>query len=202
METAGLLGLPIIWRPDARLSERNWGDLDQLTYEERQKRYSSLDRREQHGIYWPAGNGESLQMLGTRLWQHFHMLAQDHTEHDVLQVSHGETMLMERFMLERWMPEDLVYKMISTDRTLARTILGREQDTQHKMINCRIIQYTRECEDGAWASSYQRVRLVAPEWPLDPAWNTGWLPIVRRTFTSDELLMYVEQFPHFLEDVA
>jgi broad specificity phosphatase PhoE len=39
METAGYLGLPIEWRPDARLCERNWGDLDQLTYEERIEKY-------------------------------------------------------------------------------------------------------------------------------------------------------------------
>src|SRR5262245_61500602 len=35
METAGHMRLPISWRVDARLAERNWGDMDQLTYEER-----------------------------------------------------------------------------------------------------------------------------------------------------------------------
>lgn len=202
METGGYLDLPINWRPDARLSERNWGDLDQLTYEERQSKYGTLHQREQHGIYWPAGNGETLQMLGTRLWQHFHMLAQDHADDDVIDVSHGETILTKRFLLERWLPEDLVNKMISTDRILARTILGREPDRQQKMINCRIIQHTREREDGTLSNSYCRVRLIDPERPDDPAWNLDWTPIVRRTFTSNELLEYVEQFPHYLADVA
>src|SRR3989344_4015650 len=199
METAGHLGLPIQWRPDARLSERNWGDLDQLTYEERIAKYGEIDNlRELHGMYWPAANGETLQALSTRMWQHFHMLREDRQGADVVDVSHGETILTQRFMLERWLPEDIVKMMLRTDSKLSKEMLKEPMDRQNKIINCRIIQYTRENEGGGWGTKYCRVRLIAPSAPDDPNKNLDWRPIERRQFTSQELLEYVDQFPHFL----
>ena len=202
METAGNFGLPIIWRADARLAERNWGDLDQLTYEERIAKYGGIDDREQHGIFWPAGNGETLHMLSTRMWQHFDMLGRGHAENDVIEVSHGETILTQRFMLERWLPEDVVQMMLSTDTRLSQEVLGRDTDWQNKIINCRIIQYTRQRADGQWEDKYCRVRLIAPSDPYNPSKNLDWKPIVRRQFSTEDLLKYVEQFPHFLRDAA
>lgn len=204
METAGRLDLPLEhkWLPDARLAERNWGDMDQLTYEERIAKYGEDNLRERHGIFWPAGNGETLQALASRLWEHFDMLAREHEEHHIIQTSHGETILTERFMVERWLPEDVVHMMLATDTRYAKEVLGQETDWQNKIINCRIIQYTRERADGTWADSYCRVRLVAPSAPDDPKYNLDWQPIVRRTFSNEELLAYVEQFNHYLTDVA
>ena len=202
METAGNLGLPIDWCADARLSERNWGDLDQLTHEQRLAKYGAIENRELHGVFWPAGNGETLQMVGTRMWQHFDMLCREHEEHDVVEVSHGETILTQRFMLERWLPEDVVHMMLSTDDRLAKEVLGIEADWQNKLINCRIVQYTRERDNGTWDKKYCRVRLIAPASPSDPALNLDWQPIKRRRFSSEDLLDYVESFPHFLRDTA
>lgn len=199
METAGHLGLPIEWRPDARLSERNWGELDQLTYEERVAKYGEVNNlREMHGMFWPASNGETLQAVSTRVWQHFFMLKKDCGLCDVVDVSHGETMLTQRFMLERWLPEEIVYKMIRSDSRLSEELLGEPTDWQNKIINCRIIQYTREREDGTWDTKYCRVRLIAPSDPHNPEKNLDWRTVERRKFTSEEMLKYVEQFPHFL----
>jgi hypothetical protein len=92
--------------------------------------------------------------------------------------------------------------MLSTDTRLAKEVLGKETDWQNKIINCRIIQYTREREDGTWDTKYCRVRLIAPSSPDDARMNLNWRPIVRRTFSSEELLKYVDQFPHFLQDAA
>lgn len=203
METAGNLGLPIIWLPDARLSERNWGELDQLPYEQRVRKYGeNMKFREKHGMFWPAANGETLQALSTRVWQHFYKARHEHSGQDMLQVSHGETILTERFMLERWLPIDIVRMMILTDTRLSQEVYGVAPDMRNKLINCRIVQYTRQREDGTWANSYQRVRLIAPSDPKNQEMNLDWKPIVRRKFTSAELLEYVEQFPHFLDDAA
>jgi len=199
-ETARHLGLPIMWRSDARLTERNWGDLDQLTYEERQIKYSNIENRELHGIYWPAGNGETLQMLSTRMWQHFDMLKRRHSDHHVIQVSHGETMLVERYMLERWLPEDVVHMMLSTDTELSQKVLNQPCDWQNKIINCRIVQYSRIRPDGTLAKNYERVRLVAPSDPDNSKMNLDWQPIVRKEFTSNDLQKYVDRFPHFLSE--
>ena len=203
METGGHTGLPIVWLPDARLSERNWGELDQLPFEQRVMKYGeAMKFREKHGMFWPAANGETLQALSTRIWQHFYKLRNEHSDHHVVEVSHGETILTQRFMLERWLPEDVVHMMLATDTKLSKKVLGVECDWQNKLINCRIVQYTRQREDGTWASSYQRVRLIAPSALGDSKMNLDWHPIVRRKFTSEELCSYVEQFPHFLDDVA
>jgi broad specificity phosphatase PhoE len=203
METAGYLGLPIVWLPDARLCERNWGELDQLPYEDRVRKYGeAMNFRELHGMFWPAANGETLHALSTRMWQHFYKLRNEHSDHDVVEVDHGETMLTKRFMLERWLPEDVAHMMIATDTKLSKEVLGKETDFQNKIINCRIIQYTRQREDGSWGDSYQRVRLIAPSALDDPKMNLDWRPIVRRKFTSEQLLAYVEQFPRYLEENA
>jgi hypothetical protein len=92
--------------------------------------------------------------------------------------------------------------MFATDTRLSKEVLGVDTDWQNKLINCRIVQYTRQREDGTWASSYCRVRLIAPSAPNDPSRNIDWTPINRRTFTSAELLEYAEQFPHFLDEAA
>lgn len=203
METAGNLDLPITWLPDARLAERNWGELDQLPYDDRVRKYGeSMKFREKHGMFWPAANGETLQALSTRRWQHFYKLRHEHSNDDVVEVSHGETILTDRFMLERWMPEEIVRMMLATDTRYSKEILGIETDWANKLINCRIVQYTRQRPDNTWANSYQQVRLIAPSRPDDPKFNIDWRPIVRRKFSSNELLEYVEQFPHFLEDAA
>lgn len=202
METTGHLDLPITWTPDARLCERNYGELDQLTYEERALRYASLDKREKHGMFWPAGNGESLQAMSTRIWQHFHKLCNEYSDMDVVEVDHGETILTKRFMLERWLPEEVVRMMYATDTRLSEEMLGQPTDFQNKILNCRIVQYTRQNEDGTWSHSYRRVRTVAPLDPDNPRMNLPWTPIVRRKFTSAQLLEYAGQFPHFLQDAA
>ncbi len=202
METTGEMDLPIVWMPDARLCERNYGDLDQLTYEERALRYASLDKRERHGMFWPAGTGETLQAVSTRIWQHFYKLCNEHSERDVVEVSHGETILTKRFMLERWLPEEVVRMMYATDTRLSEKMLGVPTDFQNKIVNCRIVQYTRQREDGTWSSSYTRVRTIAPLEPDNPAMNLPWTPIVRRKYSSAQLLEYARQFPHFLNVAA
>jgi len=200
METAAHLDLPITWKVDARLAERNWGDLDELTYEERIAKYGKIDNRARHGIFWPAGNGETLHALSTRMWQHFNMLTRKHSEDDVIEVSHGETMLTQRFMLERWLPEDVVRMMLATDSVLAREVSGQDTDWQNKIINCRIIQYSREDESGVWYEKYCRVRMIDPSDPNNPKKNVDWKPIVRKDFLTDDLFDYVEQFPRILQE--
>ena len=113
------------------------------------------------------------------------MLNRQLSDFHVVEVSHGETMLVQRFMLERWMPEDLVRMMLATDSRLSNEALLMEApDMQNKIINCRIIQYTREREDGSWDTKYCRMRLVAPSDVTNPGMNLNWQPIIRRQFTG------------------
>ncbi len=88
-------------------------------------------------------------------------------------------MLVERYMLERWLPEDVVHMMLSTDTELSQKVLNQPCDWQNKIINCRIVQYSRIRPDGTLAENYERVRLVAPSDPDNPKMNLDWQPIVK-----------------------
>lgn len=194
-ETAGYLGLPIAWSIDHRISERNWGLLELMTQEERFEKFGyAVNHSNKHGIYWKIGGVESLQSLSVRLADHIRDL-RDYQEEDVIQVSHGEAILVQRFLLENWLPEELTEIM---QRTSLSEKSGPHTDWQNKMINCRIVQYTREKENGSWADNYVRVRMVNPADPANEKMNTGWINLSPRTFTNDELLRSIGGAPYLL----
>lgn len=194
METAYLMDLSgdIKWRPDDRLCERNWGELDHMTHEERTRQFAeTLKNREAHALFWTPYGGESLHAVKGRLWQFCDMLHRQCSTNDVYAVCHGETMWALRSMVEYWMPRKLADMMIASD-----------DDYQNKTINCRIIHYTREREDGSLADHIVRVRLIDPSNPDDPSRNLDWQPVVQTNFTTQELGDYVNNFEHFLKEPA
>lgn len=194
IETAGHMDIPASaeWRIDARLCERNWGALDHLVHSERIRRFGEMLKfRKEHALFWTPHGGESLQTVMIRAWLHFDMLHRQCAANDVYAVSHGEMMWGFRFLLEYWMPKDLASRMIWS-----------RSNGKDRIINCRIIQYTRELEDGTLANRLVRVRFVNPERPTDPDTNSDWEPIRQRTFTSKELIAYAASFPQFLRESA
>lgn len=194
-ETAGHLNLPVVWSMDHRLSERNWGALELMTKEERRERFGEVfDSWNEHGLYWKMGGIESLQSLSLRLSDHFRDL-EEYSNQDVVQVSHGETILIQRFLLEDWLPEELSEMMRRTSMCMKCT---PDTDWQNKIINCRVVQYTREREDGSWAGYYVRVRMIDPANPTSDKTSTDWKPIVHRGFTNEDLLSNVEKVPYML----
>jgi len=68
IETAGHLGLGQKWRRDMRLCERNWGEFDQMPYEERMKRFGhEIHLRKEHAFFWRPADGETLQDVFLRV---------------------------------------------------------------------------------------------------------------------------------------
>lgn len=194
-ETAGYLDLAIDWTVDHRLSERNWGALELMTSEERYEKVgNAIYSYHKHGLYWQVAGVETLQSVSARAADHIRDL-KEYAGADVVQVSHGEFMFVERFLLEGWLPEELSEMMQRTSLSAPST---DETDWQNKMINTRIIQYTREREDGSWADSYVRVRMIDPVNPTSSILSTDWIPLAERTFSNEELLKSVEAAPHML----
>lgn len=190
METAGHLGFGADWRPDSRIVERNWGEFDQMPYSERLRLFEEqLELRKSHAFYWRPTNGETFQDVFNRLRDLLGSLHRECHAMDVLAVCHGETMWVFRDILEKMMPQDLRDAMMG-------------QNDQTRIRNCRIIQYTREREDGSWSPRLERMRFVNPEAPDDPATNMDWTPIARRRWSSDDLLAYVGALPLFIDDEA
>ncbi len=186
-ETAGHLRISDEWRLDSRIMERNWGTIDEMTYEERGKKFGEeMAKRKDHAMFWvPRGGGESMLDMINRRYLMFMTYRRECSKGHCVQVSHGEVMTVDRYLLEYWTPEVL------------RSYMFTHDDNVH-IHNCRIIQYTRRTAEGTLAEKVQRVRFVNPMAPDDPRTNLDWQPIKRPLFTSAQLLAEVEMFPRVL----
>jgi broad specificity phosphatase PhoE len=189
-ETAGHNGFGEDWRHDNRIMERDWGELDTLTYEERMKHFGEgiVDNMEDDAFFWRPPGGEALYNVFLRLRDMCTTLHRECEDTHVLMVTHGETMWAWRALIEYWTPQQLAAHMAV-----------RNHKTRH--INCRIIQYSRFDALGNDVGKLCRVRFVNPSLPDDPKWNQDWMPFSRPTYTHEELLKLCESHLRFL-DVA
>lgn len=190
METAGHSGIGSKWQCDARLMERNWGSFDQMPYGERARLFQEeLRLRKDHAFFWRPTNGETLQDVFLRIRDMTASLHRDCSDKRVLIVSHGETMWVWRTVLERLMPMQLRELMLVDDDRIW-------------IHNCRLIEYTREREDGSLAPRFVRMRFVNPMEPDDAKTNWDWHEIPRVNWSHEDLLTFTEKFPRFIPDTA
>ncbi len=186
-ETAGYHALGLEWRMDSRLCERNWGELDQMTHEQRLARFEkTLVFRKEHALFWTPSGGESLMGVFLRLRDITATLHRECSQMLVLVVSHGETMYAWRYLNEYWIPQDLRESMSSTDK-------------RFDIFNCRIIQYSRLDQDDTLQKKFVKVRFVNPMKPDDPATNHDWMPVKRKLWSDTDLLGYTTSHKRFLE---
>jgi broad specificity phosphatase PhoE len=190
METAGHNGFGDRWRLDNRIMERDWGELDSLTYDQRMQKFADIPNDpEEDAFFWRPPGGEALFNVFLRLRDMCTTLHRECEDMHVLMVCHGETMWAWRALLEYWTPQRLALEM-----------MRKSNKTRH--INCRLIQYSRFAEDGSDAGKLCRVRFVNPSDPDNPEWNQGWQAFERPTYTHAQLLELSESYLRFLEDVA
>jgi len=186
IETAGNIGIGDEWQVDARLMERNWGSFDQMPYADRLKLFQEqLVRRKDHAFFWRPTEGETLQDVFIRLRDMTGSLHRDCSNRKVCVVSHGETMWVWSTVLERLLPMDLREQMLSHDNRI-------------RILNCRIIEYTRVCADRSLSPRLARVRFVNPADPDDPETNSGWREIERKKWSHEDLMAFAQTFPTFL----
>lgn len=187
METAALLDMPDPrWFVDHLLTERDWGDLDNLPESERQERFGeALRRQDADPFYWSPPNGESFMQLALRVDRLLQTLHRECEGKNVLVVCHGEVMRALQVRLERMSQQRFRY-------------LSFSDDPNDRIHNCQIIHYTRRIPDGNWLSrSMDWVRWIRPAEESVP--QSGWQAIVRPTYTSDELLEIVHQSERMVE---
>ena len=192
METALELGLSVQWRPDARLCERNWGTVDNLTYDEHMKLFKELlARRESDALFWTPRDGESILQVVMRLRQFSDMLVRQCGQSHVYISTHGEVIWGLRSLYEYWMPDELADRMASEDK-----------EPQNKIFNCRVIQYSRQIHNDSpeLDDHICRVRMINTQKPDDPKSNLDWQPVRRREFDPEQLRAYVDRFKHFLRE--
>ena len=169
-ETAAHLGLPDAkWFISAYLREREWGDLQGLTYLEQRANYSrSMLLKQTDGFYWTPPNGESMAMVCLRVDRTFSTLHRECSETSVVMAPHGETMLACKMNIERIDPEGFyaVYK-------------------QHPH-NCEIWHYTRiDPETSKESKRLDWVRTINPTVSDIPS---PWRHIERKGYSNEELM--------------
>ncbi|HEY2003516.1 MAG TPA: histidine phosphatase family protein [Candidatus Saccharimonadia bacterium] len=183
LETASLLGTQgPPWYREVRLREREWGDLDTLSHEERLTRYrDSMERKQTDPFSWIPPNGESMAQLTLRLDRLFGTLDRECSSMNVLVVCHGEVMWGYRYLIERM--------------TLERYAQLDASTVPHDRIhNCQIIQYTRR---DPWTHELSGrldwMRSVCPWQPnLSP---NEWTRIDRARYTEADLRAIVDKYP-------
>lgn len=187
LETAALLGLPDAhWRKEFYLRERDWGQLDNMSHEERQQRFGDeLLRRERDKFYWAPAGGESTATVCLREERVFHTLHRECSDKRVIIVCHGGIILAFRIRLER-MTQDLYF------------LLELSRNPFDQVQNCQIIHYTRRDPDtGQLTPHLNWVRSVCP-WDMSLSYNE-WETIVRKKYSNEDLLAEVEKIPRMVD---
>lgn len=182
-ETAAYLALPDAgWYTDFYLREREWGEIDVLTHEERMRLHAeSMARRKEDSFYWSPPGGESMAHLCNRLKWVLHTLHREMGGKRVVIVCHGEVMWGFRVLVER----------ITADRYLE---LDHSPDPRHRILNGHVLHYTRtDPETGLVHPYVGHMRQVCP-WDLSRGAG-AWEPITRPKYSNEDLLKTVERVP-------
>lgn len=187
METAGILDLPDAeWLVDFYLRERDWGEMDVMSQEDRRKGYyeEALKRRKINNFFWTPPGGESIAQVCLRIDRILHTLHRECTDMRVIIVCHGDLMWGFRVRLERM--------------TQARyKILDESKNPKDKLQNCQILHYTRR--DPASGKLYQYCGWMRSICPWDTSLSKNdWEKIERKRFTNTELLAEADRYPRMV----
>jgi NAD+ kinase len=191
-ETAGHLALDLLaeerWYLDFFLRERDNGLFDVMPYAEREEKFAEYHHGMKRDRFFGAPpGGESMADVALRLGRLLDTLNRECFDQRVIVVCHGETMWAMRVRLER----------IPAKKYDAL----RDSEHPHDRINnCQILHYTRRNPvSGAMARRYDWMRSICP-WDESLSSNV-WKPIVRPTFTNQELLAMADSEKRLIDDV-
>ena len=179
METATLLELPkASWFLEFYLRERDWGRMDNMSQEERRRRYSDdLRLREIDNFFWSPPNGESMAQVCLRIDRVWHTLHRECSDMRVIMICHADLMWGFRVRLER-MPQSR-YR-----------ILDESKDPKDHIHNCHILHYTRrDPATGFLHPHLDWLRSICP-WDITLSSNL-WEHIERKKYANEELAQEV-----------
>jgi broad specificity phosphatase PhoE len=188
VETAGRLSLNGAWDIDDRWRERDWGEYGILSDNEQQDRYDlSRTLKSQSKWYWCPPGGESLATgVRLRFEDILETLHREQAGKSVIAVTHGETMEVARFVLERLLPEEWHQQ---------------EEDENYKLSNCQILHYSRLNPTTGDLGRHMEWRRSICAWDSSRSWNDGeWAHIERKQFSDTDLLRLVEEYPRLLSE--
>lgn len=179
MQTAGLLDLRNVhWAIDPRIVERNWGDFDRHTDEERRQKFSMvLHMRKVEPFFWAPPEGETFNALIIRLRDFISSLGRGSVEaENAVVVCHGEVMK--------------AFRIIFTEMTIREYAeMEFSSDPVKRIHNCQIDHYSRRNpETGALSHRLEWSRVYRPsEEEVDL--SARWAHHPHRRFKSGDLLL-------------
>lgn len=189
-ETAGHLGFDHArWYLDHMLRERDWGQFDRMSLEERERDHAELLAfQDEEPLYWSPLGGESIADVTGRFNRVLSSMHREVSEGSGIIVCHGEVMWTARYMLERMTQER--FKELHLSRA-----------AHDRINNCQILHYTRiDPATGIEGPYYDHMRSLCPSHP-DPELRAGeWTRIKRPVFSSQEMLDGVEQYPRLINE--
>lgn len=179
-ETAYLLNLPAAkWYVEFYLRERDWGQLDVMSEEDRVKKFSEeMIRRLRDPFLWAPPGGETMVDVCLRVDRILNTLHRECSDKRVIIVCHGEVMWSFRIRLERLMRTQFMKLDIS-------------KNPFDHIHNCQILHYTRrDPKSRELAENMNWVRSICPT-DLTLSRNE-WQKITRPKMSNDELMREVE----------
>ena len=183
METAVFLNFPeSLWYAEFYLRERDWGELDVMTEEERRTKFAeALKRKEIDSFYFTPPGGESMAQLCLRIDRILNTLHRECAGKDVMIVCHGDVMWAFRIRLERM--SQGFYKL-----------LDLSTDFFDRIHNCQIIHYTRKNPRTGKISPHLDWRMSICPWDLSKSSNL-WHKTRRPKYSTDDLWDIVKKTP-------
>lgn len=182
IETAANLELPgALWYIEPYLRERDYGKLDVMRDDLRQKKYKYyLEQRKNNPFFSIPPNGESMVTVCLRIDRVLNTLHRECSDKRVIIVCHGEVIEAFRIRLERLTEEKYKAHVNS-------------EDQKEKIYNGQIFHYTRrDPATGKLAPHANWVRTIRP---LDPDFPIDWREIKRPKYTNEDLLDIVNKIP-------
>jgi NAD+ kinase len=180
-ETAARMNFPNArWFSEVFLRERDWGQMDLMSWGERvEKMGSELQRKELDRFLFAPPGGESMADVAFRTNTTIRQLHRECADRRVIIVCHGEVMWAMRTQLERMSIHR--YRDLSSSR--------RVTDRIH---NGQILWYSRRDPDTGKVSPFFTHYMSVCPWDTSRSTNQ-WEKIERSIYTNGMLLAMAEQ---------
>lgn len=179
-ETASLLKIPDAkWKVEPYLKERDWGDISLEEFIDKDHEKTMFKKTD--AFYGAPPSGESIANLGLRTDRILDTLHREYAGKNVIIVCHGELMWSFRVRLERMLEDDFI-------------CLDKSKNSFDRIHNCQILHYKQVDEPY-----FTHMRSICPT-DLSLSSNE-WQPIVRKTYSNQDLLYEIEKSPHIIEQL-
>lgn len=189
VETAHHLALPDAqWMLHPYLHERNWGAIEDVSWEEGDEIFKrDFARRDIERWFWRPPRGESMDFLRFRIDRGvFSTLHRECSEKDVLLVCHGEVMIAVDACVRRMNPFDCNLLLCSKD----------DRDKTH---NGQVVHYSRINPHTEEVEPYLNWKRSICPWDSSLSSNE-WEVLKRPKFSNEDLLQMVSRVPRIINN--